>query len=422
MAGIMKLSLLKNGDSETALPNTRRGVLTAWSIFVILAAGLIAGGLFNVIWLSGIRNKARLCTESAALAAGYSFLSDDLLRFGQQSFEHEGRATRCQNAAIAMIDECRRNSSLPPISQRQVQLDWPESGTLLKNPAMFVPNGIRVSFDSPEELDQVPLFFSGLTGIGSARLGVSASVILEHSPEAFRPGPNNSVPMLPFAISDQAQESEESSEGSASGYWTTNIESGRGADRFSWDSTSRQFESGPDGLPEVTVTISAGTSISGPDAFVPLSFSAVQAGGGATQIPVWIDEGLTMTDLRSLGLQEVSFPGSLPTASMMAAQLSDVAIALRRKVGEPSLVCLYSLAPGVKSEGLSSGQKTDGPSGPSITLTRPVAVRIVQVDQPGSDSIRVILQPCVMVTSTAITARNPEIALNRYVYSVRLGN
>ncbi len=415
----MKLSPFQKNNPRKTFPHSRRGVLTAWSIFVILATGLIAGGLFNVIWLSGIRSKARLCTESAALAAGYSFLSDDLLRSGQQSFEHEGRATRCQNAAIAMVDDCRRNTSLPPISQQQVQLDWPDSTTLLKNPAMFVPNGIRVSFDGPEDMYQVPLFFSGLTGLQSARLGVSASVILEHSPEALRPGPNTAVPMLPFAISDQVQESTVSSQGSGSGYWTRNIESGRGADQYSWNSTVRQFEPGPDGLPEVTVTIYAGTSLSGPDAFVPLSFCATQANSSATRIPVWVNDGLTMKDLQSLGLQEVSFPGSLPTLSVTAAQLSDVATALQRKVGEPSLVCLYSIAQEPESGESDSSRKT---SRPSITLTRPVAARIILVDHRGSDSIRVILQPCVLATSTAITARNPELTLNRYVYSVRLCN
>jgi hypothetical protein len=56
----------------------------------------------------------------------------------------------------------------------------------------------------------------------------------------------------------------------------------------------------------------------------------------------------------------------------------------------------------------------------TLKLKRPVAVRIVQVQQNASKMVGLILQPCVMVTSTAVTSTAAGIASNRYVYSVRL--
>ena len=79
----------------------------------MLAAGLIAAGLFNLLWTSGLRVEARRCAESAAISAGHSYLSDDLLRTFPQSFENEGRAARCREAALTMADEYCRQSALP---------------------------------------------------------------------------------------------------------------------------------------------------------------------------------------------------------------------------------------------------------------------------------------------------------------------
>lgn len=413
----MKPIALQNRSSRNSDLRARRGVMMAWSIWVILAAGLIAGGLFNVIWLSGIRNQARHCAESAALAAGHSYLSDDLLRSRQQPFEHEGRAARCQNTAISMVDEYRRHTSLPAVSKEQVRLDWSDETILLNDPSMMVPARISVSFDNGDDEYHVPLFFSGLTGLRSANPGVSSTVVLEHAPAAFRPGPKSSVPMLPFAVLDRAPGSSDSPD--TTGHWTRNIESGTGSDHFSWNASSRQFEFGPDGLPEVTVTISSGTSLSGPDAFVPLCFCATRAGQASSGIPEWIENGLAHDDLQTLGLHEVAFPGSLPTLSLSSRQLNSVSGALQRKVGEPFVVCLGSVGPPP-----GNGQENSDSSAAlsAISLLRPVAARIVRVAQGNGGTIRVTLQPCVLATSTAITASSRSVAANRYVYSVRLCN
>lgn len=370
----------------------------------MLAAGLIAGGLFNVLWISGIRVEARRCAESSAISAGHSYLSDDLLRTSQQSFEYDGRTARCKDAAVAMADQYCRQAALPGLSSQDIHLAWPSESDALKNAAL-VPTRITVDFDAHDDGFRIPLFFSGLTGLRNTRLGVSASVSMEHAPGAFRPGPQAAVPMLPFAILNDAVASSVKAESALPGHWTKCIESGSGRDRYSWNNDLHQFELGPDGLPEITVTLYPDGS-TGADAFVPLSFCASRAGQSSSATSDWVKSGLTQQGLQSLGRSEVTFPGTLPSCPMSLHQIEFIAVVLRAKISEPCIVSLCSSA--------DSGEASE------IKLTRPVGARIIRVTTSIDDGLKITLQPCVLVTATAVTSREPALADNRYVYSVRL--
>ena len=103
----------------------------------------------------------------------------------------------------------------------------------------------------------------------------------------------------------------------------------------------------------------------------------------------------------------LAFPGSVPVTTLTSQDLLNCRIALQEKSGEACLIPLCSALPA----------KTELTS---ITLKRPVAARVVRVSQITSGSLKVILQPCVIATSTAVTSTPPDAAVNRYVYSVRL--
>lgn len=390
----------------------RRGVLGAWAIWTIPAAAMIAAGLFNLIWLSAIRSQARNCAEAAAISAGHSYLSDDMLRSWQQPFEYEGRATRCRKAAIDLVEQHREGTSLPPVLEEQVVVEWPESEGPASDPAMFVPKGISVSIGNPYSDEDRRSFFAGLTGVGSLSWGIRSGVLLEHAPVAFRPYKNAGIPMLPFAIQDEAlpsagSASEGNASGTSSGYWTSCIESGPGKDQFSWNPEARMFELGPDGIPEISVTISSDSSEQGQDAFIPLAFD--RRDSSASPWDDWIRDGLTTKNMEAFGKTEIRFPGQIPGILPEESELSAIAAALQRKQGVASIVCLSALNP----EGVVSSQ---------ISIKRPVAVRVVRAALSASGSIRVTLQPCILVTSTAITAERPDVATNRYIYSVRLSD
>ena len=404
---IMKIAYAK--AKHTSVVRNRNGVLTSWTILIMLTAGAICGGLMNLMWLSAVRNQAHNCASSAALAAGHSYLSDDMLRSWQQPFEYEGRTARCQQSAVSMVDAYRTGTTLPPISSESVKVIWSESQGPAKDPALLVPDAISVEFGEEYFRSQFDRFFGALSQSHSSPSQVRSVVLLEHSPRAFRAGAGQSIPILPFAICDEITGTESGSAAGTPGYWTSSVESGKGQDKFSWNVDTRQFESGPDGLPEVTVTIYSTISVGNPDAFIPIGFSSGNANVGTSRVPEWIRNGLTGNDLQSMGYSELAFPGNIPVTNLKALDLPACRTALQKKSGEACVIPLCSALP-------------DAKAATSLTLKRPVAARIVAVSNSVSDSIKVTLQPCVIATSTAVTATTPEAALNRYVYSVRLAN
>jgi hypothetical protein len=403
----MQTALFANGMKPRW--SGRRGVLTAWTIWLMLAAGAIVGGLFNVLWISFVRNQAQNCVASAAISAGHHYLSDDMLRGWQQPFEYEGRLARSREAAIQMVERARAGTTLPPISEEHVEVLWGDHQTASKDPALLVPQKIIVSFDRRDAPHSIASFFSGLAGNRASGLGVSAAVCLEHAPAAFQPSASATVPMLPFSICDDVLPVTEGQTPATAGYWSANIESGSGRDIFSWDPDTHTFQDGPDGLPELKVSIYAAASGRGPDAFIPLSFRQVSSPAAGPEISGWIKRGLGLEDLKTFGIERIAFPGTLPTASLSIQDQALCSSALQAKIGEPCIVCLSSI------EGAENGAGT-------LKLKRPVAVRIVQVRQSASTLVDLILQPCVMVTSTAVTSTASSSALNRYLYSVRLTN
>ena len=394
---------------QTSVVRNRNGVLTSWTILIMLTAGAICGGLLNLIWLSAIRNQAYNCASSAALAAGHNYLSDDMLRSWQQPFEYDGRTARCQQAAVNMVDDYRAGTQLPAISAESVKVIWSENQGPTKDSALLVPDGISVEF--PEECFKSHFghFFYGLTRSDSHSTSVKSTVLLEHSPAAFRAGAGQSIPILPFAVCDEVINTGTESAAGALGYWSANIESGKGQDQYSWSSETHKFESGPDGLPEITVTIYSTASAGNPDAFIPICFSSGIGSSVDARFQEWINTGMTGEDLASMGYKELAFPGSIPVASLKPQTLLSCRTTLQNKSGE---ACLIPLCSAIRT----SGEAT------SLTLKRPVAARIIQVSNSVSGSLKVTLQPCVIATSTAVTASNPDQALNRYVYSVRLFN
>jgi hypothetical protein len=392
----------------------RRGVMVAWSIWLVLFACIIAGTLFSVIRISALRSQARHCVECAALAAGYQFLSDDMLRSNQEPFETDGRIARAEGAAVDIAADFCRATPLQPLTADCVEMSWPDLQEQLSALQCPVPANISVSMARRGESLAIPLFFQGLTTSPVSGLNVRCTVSLERTPKGFSPGPRNNVPVLPFAILDQAQSAADSSssqdEQSTPGHWTTSIESGQGADEFTWNDERHVFVEGRDGLPEITVVLTSSVSLNAPNALVPLQFAAGER--KALDPGLWIRDGLSEQDLQTFGKSSLEFPSEHPVMPLSAEQLARAAAALRENVGDPFVVCLGST--------LSGSSDTESDANTSVRLTRPVAARIVRVDDSQKEAVKVTLQPCVISTSTAVMTHGPQTPVNRYVYSVRI--
>lgn len=388
-----------------------------WSVWVFLAMLMIAASTFNVIWLSCVRSEARRHAESAVIAGGHAFLSDDMLRTRQQPFEHAGREVRCRNAVVNHLCQACDPSLARIVADRDVELISQSelsqtADSDLTPPIAKVPNQIHLTYGKDQGNDQLRMFFSGLTNVGHARLGVSASANIEHMPVGFLPGGRLTIPVLPFGILDQSQEG--SSVATGRGLWSQRIESGNGFDNVTWNPDLHTVENGPDGLAEITLTLSPNSSASQPDSFVPLRFAAASAGGNSSQAVGWMKNGVSSEDLKSLGFRQLSFPSTISTSTLSRAECTEIADWLVSHTGQSFIVCLCN--PSMRTINPSTATSTLS----TVELNRAVAARVMGCRVSLAGDVRVLLQPCVVITSTAVTSTSLQTPLNRYIYSVRL--
>jgi len=411
--------LQRSPRKQCDLRRSRRGSMMLWSVWVFLAMLMMVAGLFNVMWLSCIRAEARRQAESAVIVGGHAFLSDDLLRTWQQPFENEGRAVRSRNATIDYIRESGDNSLKGLVTSEDVELVPPATASQpgvagLTQSVAPVPEQVRLTFGKGQPNDQVRMFFSGLTGVQYARLGVSAAARIEHAPVGFLPGGSATVPVFPLAIVDQSPG--DTSLINGGGLWSQEIESGRGADNLTWNPVLRSVENGPDGLPEVTLTLSPNSAGMKPDNFVSLRFAAAAPTGNSSKTVQWMQHGVTAEDLKTLGLNQLAFPSTLGAGTLSKMECTQIAAWLQAHAGQSFIVCLCTPQPGnTDPQGSATANSLA-----SVKLLRPVAARIMASGISASGEVRVRLQPCVLITSTAVNSTSPQAPLNRYVYSVRL--
>ncbi len=405
-------------DSQPPDFRSRRGTMMFWSGGVFLAMLMIVGCFLNVMWLSSVRSEARRHAESAVVVGCHAYLSDDILRLSQQQFEHDGRVVRSRNAAVDYIRQSGDRTLSRMITENDVELSSPgaadhtgDSG--LTQLAADVPEEIRVTFGKGASNDQLQMFFSGLHGVHHARVGVSAAAKIEHAPLAFLPGGNISIPILPFSIVDESDGSMQD----ASGPWSEQIESGKGADNLSWNSEQHTVENGADGLTEITLKLSPNSPNPKPDSFVSLKFAATSATGDSCQTVNWMQHGVTAADLKTLGLNQLDFPCTMSVSRLSKPECIEIARWLHSHAGQAFIVCLCR--PQVSPAGRSK-ESAVGSVSSTVELNRAVAARVMCSGISATGEVRICLQACVLITSTALTSCSSQVRLNRYVYSVRL--
>ena len=411
---------------QRSVSGSRRGAMMLWSVWVLMAMLVIVAGVFNVIWLSCVRTEARRHAESAVIAGGHAYLSDDMLRASQQPFELDARAVRSRNAVVDYLRQASDPSLAAIISDGDVDVYSPEPATEsdqtgLSSPATNTPDEIRVTYGKSHGNDQVRMFFSGLTNAGNARIGVSAAASIENAPVGFLPGGHLTIPLLPFGILEQG--TTDSATAHAGGIWSRDIEAACGLDNLAWNPESHSVVQGPDGLPEITMKLSCDSHGGSADSFIPLKFSAVATSDNSSQVVNWMQNGVSSVDLQSLGLSQLSFPSTISAATLSRVECANVAAWLQSHTGHSFIVSLcHPAAAQVETNATSTSTSTSIAALSTVQLDRAVAARIMACGVSPSGEVRVVLQPCVLITSTAVMSTSPQAALNRYVYSVRLSH
>ncbi|MEY3173422.1 MAG: hypothetical protein RLZZ436_1336 [Planctomycetota bacterium] len=381
--------------------DSRRGVISLWTSGVLACCGFTAFCVIS-IWLDcGRLLHAKHATESAALAAAHAWLTDDLLRAGPASFEAEARTIRCKEAAEQALSDYRTVSAALQMGPADPELIW---RGVVSPDAVFprVPAAVRISVPNT-----LAFTSTGLARLLSGQVPYAASTAaLENHPASLCPAPGCSISFLPFAALE-----------GASGLWAQLLEQGVGVDVWAWNADRREFEPGPDGIPEISVELSADASGGGAESgLVPLLLRpAVGSGALLTTHAEVIRSGLTRECLEKLGLAEWKYPSLVGSTTLSSGELSECVAVLAEYPTEPRILSLATVPTVVAAADPPGGVV---PVGAPLQVLTPVAVRVASLTLKSDGAASITLQPCILVSAMIRTdSRAPE---SRCIYSVRL--
>ncbi|MFM7058806.1 MAG: hypothetical protein ACKO2P_17995 [Planctomycetota bacterium] len=397
----------------------RRGVISLWTAGVLGFFGFAGFCVISIRLDSARLQHARYATESAAIAAAHAWLADDLLRANPAAFETDGRQIRCRDAAESALSGYRTAGAPLIMGSADPEYFW-NAGSAAAEPSA-VPTAIRVSIP-----DVIPATSGGLAGLLTGQsLSAASTAAIENHPAALCPSPGSSIPFLPFAAVEDA-----------AGSWTQLMDLQMGADAWSWNAESRQFEAGPDGIPEITVTLSSdGTTDSGPSLLALKLRSGVDAVGPLPSHAEIIRSGLTRQCLDGLSLTEFLYPSTFDSQTLTSVELSECLDAILAAPLEPRILSVStSVAPvATPVAGLDPAMPPalDAVADPalaispalvssvtSVQLMRPLAVRVAGVTVTSASSAALTLQPCVLVS--ALIRSDRMAPASRSVYRVCL--
>lgn len=378
----------------------RSGVVSLWTILVLATLGLIGLTTVHLRIYGTAAGRARLCCQSAALAAGHAWLSDRLLSSNLQSFEVDALDIRCSEAAYRISDRYLPGSADYGTERVTVQTNWDNAADVLQKQAA-IPKGLRVFYsEDGQQAASSPALF----GVMPCR--AAAAVAIENSPGGFSISRDGALPMFPFTLPETAPELPGAAGESS---WKDQIEQFQGPDEFAWNPDTHRFEQGPDGIPELDLTLSTDDLSGGYAELIALDFNSSDAASPRS----WnqcLAEGMHHRDLAERGWKSLDLAAQMESQRLSSADLYAASATLRKMQSVPGILFLSR----------SSGSSSTSFSGAgTVTLQRPVAARCVEARMLNSKQLQIRLQPGILVTSMAVDGKATAVADNRYIYSVR---
>jgi len=387
----------------------RRGSLIPALAVAILAVGCCLALVLDKLWLDAARSELRIAVEAAALAAAGRLAEDERIN---PSAEPQWLADAARDAAVAAAGD-NRVAGQPllldgePGGQVQlglVSLD-PINGQPLFLESDAFPTSVRITAARARAIgNPVARLFGSLTGVAAGDAIAAAEAVISNAIVGVRPFEGGPVPALPLAIWERDPQNERTDT------WDAAIEQGLGSDEFAFDFETRDVIAGSDGLPELT--LHARASPGNPQT---ANVQLIDVGNELddARLARQTRSGWTVGDLAGQD-GELRLDGPPVSLSSSAVIADETAQALAGMVGQKRLALLYST---VSAQGGDRGQ---------AALSRLVAVRIMQVDVDGSGAIRVVIQPTVLATRTALLG-DPQDLIglrdedgNPYVYKLSL--
>ena len=396
----------------------RRGGISLWLVLFLPILVTAAALVINFHFLRVGKEELQGAADAAALAAGLALvddraLLDDPALTGPLLAEAGWHAQRY--AAINSV--MGQPLELDPRSDSDLlfgRLDQPR-GKLFAYPqgpraATAAPmwfNAVRVTAQrSQRRGTAIPLFGAILSGTGSGSVAAAATAFLDRDVIGLGPRPGQPAPLVPIALLSDPT-------GNRPASWEFQVPRGGGGDHFRFDRHNLRFLEGSDGLAEMTVQM----QVFGQEAPDDLHNAALLQIGVRdwAGLIAQLRHGLTLENLADYPRQQLVLgedgrlrvPASvwLPPDPDRQAELAQMLQALQNRAEHR----VWPLFIGLESDRSLA------------VLTGFVAARIVRVEvEP--NVLRLVLQPCMMSTITAVTdvARRPGVGVNPYMCKVRL--
>lgn len=398
----MRRQQLRNSQS-------RRGWLAP---IVALAMVVVMGAIALVLdrlWLDMATGEAQGVAEAAALAAARELASDDDLRSPEASPEARiAAATLAAENVAAMNRVAGQPYQLDSTAgdlKFGLNLQVEETGEIKFVETIHNPRSARVVAQRTHSRgNPVSLFLTGVTRVSAGEVRALAEATIDNHIVGFQSVGGARVPMLPLAIlrndpSGQRQDT-----------WQVQIEKRRGPDNYRFDPSNGEVHPGSDGIPEIELTPASQRNNS-PAA--NMAFFDIHGKVGrfplAEQIRLgWSPEDLERRDGRFVF---TSGPQMFPARSTLS---KTSAAALKEIMGECRGVLLYQ-----------SGAPTADQNSLRIQSAGLVAGRVMAVEELGGGEYRLVFQPGVLATRSAVRPADLGIAdsgaaANPYVYQLKL--
>ena len=341
------------------------------------------------------------------MATARELLTDDLLRANLQQFEIDAKLLSARRSAVAIGDLYRARSNTPRLTEQGVRIGSMVVDSNGEQPLFLLntaaPNRVEVRLAADPDDPSTRLFLSGVTGVERARIAAHAVASLQNQVVEFRVCPECPIPMVPLAIPDDV-------DGVTAGCWSREIEKFGGADEWSWNDTEQLPARVSDHLPEIVISIRAGTLVSKAGQGTLVSFDTAQR--DKLSLFNQVQYGIGSTASGFSDADTISFPCHATATDLSRTDLRTLASLLRSIMGQRRI---FPLALATQSDADVAER-----SFPVVPLLRPVAARILDVQSSGNQ-LNVTLQPCVLSTATAVIADgNSTVPPNRYIWKIGL--
>ncbi|MFG0296535.1 MAG: hypothetical protein ACF8PG_11575 [Maioricimonas sp. JB045] len=390
--------------------HARRGSIMPAIAMALLVAGTAMALVLDRLWIDAAEAELRTAAEASALAAAGELASDERLRTDGNPEEPIMAARR----AAAQVAAGNRVAGAPVVVDTETDRDIRfghivisgETGepTFLETDHQPTTASVR-ALRTRGRGNPVARLFRELTGKAYRDVAAYATASIDNRIIGLRPFEGGPIPALPLGIL------ETSADPRRVDTWQRQIDEREGPDEYGYRDGLVIDE--PDGIPEI-ILHTAGTD-------QPLDAAntlLIDIGSGLHhyELARQIRTGLDVADLVDFGGEIRIDQG--PYHLECDAQFTDAIEPLAEMIGRRRIAFLY--VDPVAGETDSLGE---------LTVTRLVAIRVMDIRAGEDGSFEIVAQPCVMTTRTALLTDpgapwdgTPEerASANPYIFKLQL--